>query len=189
VNEVARIASWPVIRLYFALGGIAWGSGWYIYGLPIIQRHRGSRISIGRDFEMRNTRASSPLGVQHPCILATWSSEAVIEIGRGVGVTGGAICSVRRIEIGDRVMIGANCTIVDSDFHPLDSARRMDDPASGASAPVIIEDDVFIGTQVMILKGTRIGKGSVVGAGSVVAGEIPPQVLVAGNPAQVLRQL
>jgi galactoside O-acetyltransferase len=65
----------------------------------------------------------------------------------------------------------------------------MDDPASGASAPVIIEDDVFIGTQVMILKGTRIGKGSVVGAGSVVAGEIPPQVLVAGNPAQVLRQL
>jgi len=188
-NEVSRIASWPLLRLYFALHGVPWGSGWRIYGLPIIQRHRWSRISIGGEFEMRNSRASSPLGVQHPCILATRSSAAVIEIGSRVGVTGGVICAVRRIAIGDRVMIGANCTIVDTDFHPLDSARRKDQPASGESDPVIIEDDVFLGMHVMVLKGSRVGRGSVVGAGSVVTGEIPPHVIAAGHPARVLRRL
>ncbi len=188
-NEIARLAGWPFLRLYFAIRGIAWGPGWRIYGFPNIQRHRGSRIVIGRDFEMRNSGGSSPLGVDHPCILATWTSEAAIEIGSGVGITGGAICAVRRIQIGDRVIIGANCTIVDSDFHPLDATQRKGYPALGESAPVIIEADAFIGMRVLILKGSRVGQGSVVGAGSVVTGEIPAHVLAAGNPAQVLRRL
>ncbi|OGT28463.1 MAG: hypothetical protein A2Z17_07455 [Gammaproteobacteria bacterium RBG_16_66_13] len=189
VNEARRIASWPILRLYFALHGVAWGRGWLIYGLPIIQRHAGSRISIGRDFEMRNTRASSPLGVLHPCILATWSPEASIEIGNGVGITGGSLCAVRKISIGDRVLIGANCTILDSDFHPLDSKGRVERSAPAEWAPVVIEDDAFIGTQVLILKGSRVGQGSVVGAGSVVTGEIPSHVLAAGNPARPVRSI
>jgi acetyltransferase-like isoleucine patch superfamily enzyme len=52
------------------------------------------------------------------------------------------------------------------------------------SEPVIIEDDVWIGTRCMILKGVTIGRGSVVGAGSVVRRDVPPYSLMAGNPAR-----
>jgi len=189
VNEVARIAWLPWIRWYFALHGVAWGRGWRIYGAPILQRHRGSRISIGDDFENRNGRRASPLGVWHPTILTTWSAEAAIEIGRGFGITGGVICAAARVHIGDHVTVGANCTILDTDFHPLEVGRRRLDPPSGAAAEVTIEDDVFLGTQALILKGTHIGRGAVIGAGSVVAGEIPPGVVAAGNPARVLREI
>ncbi len=188
-HEIARIVWSPWIRLYFALHGVPWGQGWRIYGTPILHRHRGSRISIGDDFENRNWRRTSPLGVWHPTILTTWSAEAAIEIGRGVGVTGGVICAAARVRIGDHVTMGANCTIIDTDFHPLVAGQRRLDPASGAAAGVTIEDEVFLGTQAMILKGSHIGRGSVIGAGSVVAGEIPPRVVAAGNPARVLREI
>jgi acetyltransferase-like isoleucine patch superfamily enzyme len=53
----------------------------------------------------------------------------------------------------------------------------------------VIEDDVFVGMQSIILKGVTIGSGSVVGAGSVVTRNVPPGVVVAGNPAQVIKKL
>jgi galactoside O-acetyltransferase len=60
---------------------------------------------------------------------------------------------------------------------------------AGKHAPVIIEDDVFVGMHSLILKGVTIGRGSVVGAGSVVSRDVPPGVIVAGNPAQVIRPI
>jgi hypothetical protein len=188
-TEISRIVWLPWIRLYFAAHGVRWRSGWRIYGAPTIQRHRGSRISIGEGFENRNWRRASPLGVWHPTILTTWTPQAVLEIGGGVGLTGGVICAAARVQIGDRVTIGANCTILDTDFHPLQAGPRGSSPAAGAAAEVVLEDDVFLGTQALILKGSHIGRGSVIGAGSVVAGVIPPGVVAAGNPARVLREL
>ncbi|HAV78803.1 MAG TPA: hypothetical protein DCX53_15745, partial [Anaerolineae bacterium] len=64
-------------------------------------------------------------------------------------------------------------------------ARRMD-LESSKSAPVTIEDDVFIGMNCLILKGVIIGRGSVVGGGSVVTKDVPANVVVAGNPARVI---
>lgn len=133
-NEIARILWSPWIRLTFARHGIAWGRGWRIYGAPIVQRHRGSRITIGHGFENRNWRRSSPLGVWHPTILTTWISGAVIEIGDGFVMTGGAICAAARISIGHWVTIGANCTVVDTDFHPLQAEQRRMAPPAGAAA-------------------------------------------------------
>jgi acetyltransferase-like isoleucine patch superfamily enzyme len=54
---------------------------------------------------------------------------------------------------------------------------------------VVIEDGVFIGARSIIIKGVTIGRGSVVGAGSVVSCDVPPQVIVAGNPAKILKEL
>ena len=54
---------------------------------------------------------------------------------------------------------------------------------------MVIEDEVFIGMNVLILKGSHIGKGSVIGAGSVVSGTIPPGVIAAGNPIKVIREM
>jgi acetyltransferase-like isoleucine patch superfamily enzyme len=189
INELRRYSLLPLARLYFAFHGISWQAGWRLYGLPLIQRHGGSTISIGRNLQMRNWFSANPLGVNHPSILATWSSDATIEIGDHVGLTGTTICAQTAIRIGNRVRVGANSTIVDTDFHPLTVYGREQDPKAGKSAPVIIEDDVFIGMAVLILKGSHIGRGSVIGAGSVVAGSIPPGVIVAGNPARIIREL
>lgn len=94
------------------------------------------------------------------------------------------LVAAERIQIGQRVQVGANCTIADTDFHPLTAAGRAQDFLAGAhAAPITIEDDVFIGMQCLILKGVTIGRGSVVGAGSVVTRDVPAGVVVAGNPA------
>lgn len=187
--EIRRIAVWPWIRFYLARRGVAVGRGWRIYGAPVIQRHRGSRIAIGENVELRSWPRSSPIGVWHPCTLATWTREASIEIGASFGMTGGVICAGKRVSIGDNVFVGANCTIIDTDFHPLAPNQRRLAPSAGAAAEVIIEDEVFIGTQALILKGAHIGRGSVLGAGSVATGEIPAGVIAAGNPARIIGEV
>ncbi len=183
-TELRRYALLPFVRLHFARHGVSCGRGWRIYGLPVIQRYRPSRIVIGDDLEMRNWFTSNPLGVVHPTILATWAAGAEIVIGDGAAMSGVAICAQLRVTLGHRVVIGANSVIADTDFHGLEPERRFD---PGAAAPIVIEDDVFIGTRVLVLKGSRIGRGAVIGAGSVVSGHVPPGVVAAGNPARIIR--
>ncbi|HLV37140.1 MAG TPA: DapH/DapD/GlmU-related protein [Spirillospora sp.] len=189
VNEIERLLLLPAARLQFALAGIAWGSGWRLYGLPIIQKHRRSTLTIGPGLSLRSTVRSNPLGANHPVILSTRRPGAVLQIGADFGMTGGSIVAAVRITIGDRVTVGANCVITDTDFHPLDPQQRRRSPLDGAAAPVVIEDDVFIGMQSLILKGVTIGAGSVIGAGSIVTRDVPPAVIAAGIPAQVIREL
>lgn len=184
-NQWWRWLAYPRVRLLFARNGIPWGQGWRFYGVPVIQKHRHSRMAFGPKLQLRSSLRSNPLGANHPAILCTWQAGAVLEIGHNFGMTGGTICAVGSITIGDNVVVGANTTIVDADFHPMEASRRA--LPDGAMAPVVIEDDVFIGMNCLILKGVVIGRGSVVGAGSVVTGNIPPGVMGAGNPARVIR--
>lgn len=188
-NELRRLLLVPFARLYFAAHGVNWQPGWRVFGLPLIQRHRGSTIAIGSHLQMRNWFGSNPLGINHRTILATWSRGACITIGDHVGLSGTTICADTTVAIGSRVRIGANSVLTDTDFHPLAFRERQENPRAGISRPIIIEDDVFIGMHALILKGSHIGRGSVVGAGSVVAGTVAPGVVVAGNPARVVREL
>jgi acetyltransferase-like isoleucine patch superfamily enzyme len=187
--ELRRLAALPFIRLMFSLNGIAWGRRWRIWGMPIIQRYPGSRIQLGDGLMLRSWRSTNPLVPVHPVVLATRSSEAVIHVGEDAGMTGATLVAAERIEIGNRVFLGANCVIVDTDFHPLDPALRQTDVLAGAHRAVIIEDDAFIGMQSIILKGVRVGAGSVIGAGSVVTRDVPAGAIVAGNPAAFVRWL
>ncbi|NLF74445.1 MAG: acyltransferase, partial [Chloroflexi bacterium] len=175
--------------LIFALAGVRWGRGWRFYGVPILQKHRRSTLLIGDGLELRSIPHSNALGPFHPVILSTRRPGARLVIGRGFGMTGGTICVEESITIGDDVWVGANTTITDTDFHPLDLAARLARPLDGATAPVVIEDGVFIGMQSLVLKGVTIGECSVIGAGSVVTSDIPPGVIAAGNPARVIRPL
>lgn len=188
-NEVGRWLTYPWIRLSFALNGIPWGQGWRFYGMPIIQKHRDSQIRFGPYLQLRSSARSNPLGANRPVILATWRAEAVLEIGERFGMTGGTICTAERVSIGHRVTVGANTTIMDTDFHPLDPVQRRQHPEAASTAPVTIEDDVFIGLQCLILKGVTLGQGCVVGAGSVVTRDVPAGAIVAGNPAKVVGSL
>lgn len=87
-------------------------------------------------------------------------------------------------------MIGGNVKILDNDFHPIEvEARNRDDKNMIRSKEVIIGKNCFIGCNALILKGTEIGDGSVVGAGSVVSGKFTSDVVIAGNPAKVIRSV
>ncbi len=101
-------------------------------------------------------------------------------------MTGASLCAAERITIGDNVVIGANSSIMDTDFHPLNPQTRKERPQDAKTAPVVVEDDVFIGMNALILKGVTLGKGCVIGAGSVVTRSIPSMVIAAGNPARVI---
>jgi acetyltransferase-like isoleucine patch superfamily enzyme len=187
--EIRRYLALPYIRLMFSLHGIKWGKRWRIWGMPIIQRFRGSQIKIGDGVMMRSWKSTNPLTPNHPVVLATRSAKALIDIGKEVGMSGATIVAADRIEIGTRTFIGANATIVDTDFHPLDPMKRQTDGLGGEYAPVVIGKDVFIGLNSIILKGVRVGDGAVIGAGGVVVDDVPSRAVVAGNPARVVRYL
>ncbi|MBI5648843.1 MAG: acyltransferase [Chloroflexi bacterium] len=188
-NELDRWLIYPKVRLLFTMNGIQWGHGWRIYGMPIIQKHRQSQMRFGTGLQLRSSVRSNPLCPTHPVALTTWKENALLEIGTNFSMTGGVLCSAERISIGDDVAIGANTTIIDTDFHPLDPLQRKYDSAEAISAPVIIGDEIFIGMHCLILKGVAIGRGSVIGAGSVVTRNIPSYSIAVGNPAKVIRQI
>ncbi len=187
INNYAKsLICFPVVRLIFAFNRIPWGTGWRFIGIPIIQKHKKSVMSFGSSFSLRSTVRSNPLGANHPVILCTWQRGAVLEIRANFAMTGGTICAAERIRIGNNVSVGANTTIIDTDFHPLDPETRRQMPQNGRIAPIFIEDDIFIGMNCLILKGVTIGRGSIIGAGSVVTKDISDGVIVAGNPARVI---
>jgi acetyltransferase-like isoleucine patch superfamily enzyme len=105
------------------------------------------------------------------------------------------------IRIGSYVVIGWNTTVTDTDFHPLAPAERIADAIACSplgrgrrrpevlKKPVVIEDDVWIGPNVTILKGVHIGTGAFIEAGSLVARDVPPRARMLGNPAQVIGEV
>jgi acetyltransferase-like isoleucine patch superfamily enzyme len=95
------------------------------------------------------------------------------------------------VRIGNHVLIAGGVRIADFDGHPVDAERRRakePTPPEGIR-PIVICDDVWIGTGAMIMKGVTIGARSIVGAGAVVTKDVPPDVVVAGNPARVVKHL
>ena len=104
----------------------------------------------------------------------------------------------QEIRIGSYVFASFNVVIADTDFHPIDPAQRLMDAIAVsplgrgrprppiATAPVIIEDDVWIGPNSTILKGVRIGAGSFIEPGAVVSRDVAPRSRVMGNPATVI---
>lgn len=109
-----------------------------------------------------------------------------ITVGRAVFIGYGCAFSGHApIDIGDQVMIAHKVNLVTSG-HPVEPDRRRDHITA---APITIEANVWIGAAATILPGVRIGAGAVVAAGAVVSHDVPPATLVAGVPAQVIRQL
>eukprot|EP00882_Tetradesmus_deserticola_P003761 GHRQ01003976.1.p1 GENE.GHRQ01003976.1~~GHRQ01003976.1.p1 ORF type:complete len:210 (+),score=72.72 GHRQ01003976.1:105-734(+) len=93
-----------------------------------------------------------------------------------------------RVEIGKRVLIGPNVQVYAA-THPLDGHVRKGCTGPEFGAPISIGDDAWVGGAAIICPGVRIGNNSVIGAGSVVTKDVEPYVVVAGNPAKVIRRL
>jgi acetyltransferase-like isoleucine patch superfamily enzyme len=133
----------------------------------------------------------------------------LLTFGHGGRITIGEYCyvgeqshiwSARNILIGSRVLIAHNTNIFDNDTHPLGAHARHQqfrEIITGghpknldlSEQPIVIGDDVWVGCMSIILKGVTIGQGAVIGAGSVVNKDVSPYTIVAGNPAQVIREI
>ena len=169
------------------------------------ERRFSCRVHAGGEILARNRheRDSITVGV------GTHIRGQLFTFGHGGRITMGSYCyvgensklwSALRLSIGDRVLIGHNSSIFDSDTHPLNAGERhrqyLEIITTGHPSelnlreePVTIENDVWIGSNVVVLKGVTIGRGAVIGAGSVVTDDVPPYAVVAGNPARVVREL
>jgi acetyltransferase-like isoleucine patch superfamily enzyme len=124
---------------------------------------------------------------------------ATLSVGDRTFVGKSTIVIASRVEIGSDVLIAWGCTIVDHDSHAVRFSNRKNDVSDWYDGkkdwshveikPVTIGNRAWIGLNAMILKGVTVGEGSVIGAGSVVTHDVPPYVIVAGNPAHVVREL
>lgn len=112
----------------------------------------------------------------------------VINIGANVGISSSTIYALDSITLEDNVMIGANCKIIDNDFHPMEVEKRKANKVEDIrKAPIVIGENTFVGMNCIILKGTTIGKNCIIGAGSVVHGSYPDNCVIAGNPAKIIK--
>lgn len=158
-------------------------------GFTVNFAFRGSRIKFKKRTVINSSSMSNLLGLyQRTIIVARYGG--TISIGENVGISGTTIYSMSSITIGDNCVIGANCKIIDNDFHPLNPIKRLNECYLDiVKKPIVIGNNCFIGMNSIILKGTFIGDNCVVGAGSVVSGIFPKNVVLAGNPAQVIKSL
>jgi acetyltransferase-like isoleucine patch superfamily enzyme len=173
--------------------GLARWLGW-ITAVPYRAR---PRVSIGRRLVGNGRlRISGPGRVVLGDDVNAWShaevnrlitiqSNAVIRIGHNARLNGCTIIAAERVEIGADCVLGS-CEIRDHLPYSEPPEHRR---APARPRPVLIEPNVWIGGQVSILPGVRIGRDSVIGIHAVVFDDVPPGVIVGGNPARVLRPL
>jgi acetyltransferase-like isoleucine patch superfamily enzyme len=107
-----------------------------------------------------------------------------LAIGRNVFINQNCtIYDLGGVDIGDDVLIGPNVSIITSG-HPLEPSQRH---AAVVAKPIRIERNVWIGAGATIIGGVTVGENSVIGAAAVVTRDVPPNTLVGGNPARVIR--
>ena len=176
-------------NLFYRMLGVKYGKNLKLQGLPVIVHKKRGSIEFGKDVSIKSSFLSNLIGLYQRSVIVARTNEARIKIGDDVGMSGITIYARDSISIGSHCRIGANTKIFDNDFHPVDPEMRLRSSNQNMSVkPVEIGENVFIGCNSIILKGTKIGDNTTVGAGSVVSGEIPANCVVAGNPAKVIKE-
>ncbi len=145
-------------------------------------RVQGSNIRLGKNLHIVTTG-------DRWVSFSTWAMDehqGNINLGDNVLVCPGSrFDSASAINVGDNCMFAAGAYVTDADWHDIYD-RTM---PIGATRPVTLAQNVWVGDGAIICKGVTIGENSVIGAGSVVTGDIPADVIAAGNPARVIKPL
>lgn len=145
------------------------------------------KITIGHNFMMTSGEHINPISANLQGSFFTDSLNAKITIGNNVGMSSTRMWIHDALTIGDNVKIGGGVLIIDTDCHPTDYEVRRASNEGTKSAPIVIEDDVWIGAQSVVLKGVTIGARTIIGAGSVVTKDIPSDCIAGGNPCKVIK--
>lgn len=147
-----------------------------VWGRPAI--HVRGNLTVGSGVQLFSTIAKVEIVVE---------DDGILDIGDDVIVNYGAsIAATREVRIGAGSLVGMHVMLMDNDYHRLEPERRHERPES---APIILEENVWLGARVIVLRGVTIGANSAIAAGSVVTKDIPPNVFAAGAPAKVLKTL
>lgn len=181
-KHVANVLWFMLNRLSAKIWDVKLGSKCRFQGKTIFRTLPDTQVSVGDRCTFNSSHRSNLIGVYSPCMVSTIMRGAEIKIGNGCGFSGTVIASALKITIGNNVRCGANTLITDTDWHHGDS--RV-----GEDAPVWIDDNVWLGYGVKVLKGVHIGRNSLIGAGSIVTKDIPDNAIAAGNPCKVIKKL
>ena len=174
------------------------------YKGSIIELNKGSKIKIGENLfvnshKLTGSKKEVYLSLKENSIFKIKKTfniyydvdiclykDAILEIGSGFINAGSQIRCLHHIVIGEGVAIARGVKILDSDAHEIyfeDGKKHI------VSGKIKIGNKVWIGTNATILKGVTIGDNSIVAAGSIVTKNVPEGVIVAGNPAKVIRKI
>lgn len=190
----SRARGWKRIIKPYVVGAVS--SFWVRW----FKMRLGGKVQFGRNFE-----TNGRLVIQGPGkvvfgdnikawahaeknVFITYTPDSVITVGSNTRLNGAGVQAYTRVSIGDRCILGST-TIFDTDFHPLDPSRRHDPEAPVSCAPITLGENVWIAGQSSILKGVTIGRNSVVAYAAVVTADVPANVVVAGNPARIVKHL
>jgi len=149
--------------------------------------HPNGKIKIGNGVLLRSNKNGYHAGMPFSTTLLLDTENACLQIEHGVKINGAYIHAQKEIVIGKNSVIASGVNIIDSNGHQTISHNRTlerDKPRS-----IFIGENVWIGLNSIILKGTKIGNNSIIGAGSVVQGIFPENVIIKGNPAVVVKEI
>lgn len=161
----------PIFKLHCKIVG----KGLFLIGgMPLVMGHL--RLNIGEDVTLHGV--STLIG-------AKVFEEPTLHVGSNTHLGYQLIVNVGcDVKIGDNVLIGDRVSILSYDGHPVNPEERHLPAAKETSKPIIINNNVWIGSNCTILKGVVIGENSVIANGSVVTAKVPPNSLALGNPAR-----
>ena len=155
---------------------------------PLVKIVEHASIKIGANVLINSDLDNYHLNLYAKCKLIADKEGATIEIGKNTRIHGSCIHAFDSIKIGDNCLVAGNVQIFDCNAHDLsfeNPTNRIH--TTGKTKPVIIEDNVWLGTNVIVLPGVTIGSGTVISANSVVNKDIPSMVLAGGNPAKIIK--
>jgi acetyltransferase-like isoleucine patch superfamily enzyme len=190
----------PLFALHQARGALRSHAAQVAYYQPMFRaraRRVGRRLNLYGGFPyiygdlMLDVGDDCKISAQTSLVAGHVFDEPTLELGDHTNLGPGVVISVcRSVKIGSWVRVGSGAFIADNPGHPLQAGRRRHEAVTREQVrPVVIEDDVWVGTRATILPGVRVGARSVIGAGAVVTRDVPADVVVAGNPARVVRSL
>lgn len=155
---------------------------------PLLDIHKNATLIIGDNVTINSQNKGYHVNMFNPCKLMADRPNAIIEIGDNTRFHGSCIHAYKKVSIGKNCLIAANCQIIDGNGHDIsipDTSNRIN--TTGSSKDVIIEDNVWLATGVVVLPGVTIGEGSIITANSVVHKNIPSMVIAGGNPIKIIK--
>ena len=188
LQGLKAVAKWAIVRVLTA------------YVVAKYRLLRGDRVVFGPGFQTNRKLVIKGAGRvvfganvnawahEERNVIIAYDRDVTISIGSNVRLNGVGLMAKRGITIGDNCILGSTL-LVDTDFHSVRRDRATNRHAPVLSAPIVVEDNVWLSGQTVVLKGVTIGANSVVGFRAVVTRDVPSDVIVAGNPARVVRGL
>ncbi len=162
--------------------------------LPYFKLPRDGKVYFGNNVVLNSDFKNTNTALTNRCKFVTGYTGEIV-VGNNTMFNGVCVVSYKSVTIGNNCQIASATLITDTDFHPIDAIEREKQVSgqefsfdSVKKAEIVIGDNVWICWNCTILKGVVIGNNSIVGAGSVVlSGNYPPNTLIAGNPAKVIK--